>query len=303
MVMETIYLSNKGKNIEANVCALGFFDGFHLGHQELVKTVKAEADNSGLKKAVLTFDQNPKDFLNNQNDGYLMSLEDKEVYLEEQGFDYLFVFEFNEITARLQPEEFIQQYLIANNTKTVVCGTDFHFGYRGKGDFNCFRNFSNLECKIVQPLLADNKKIASRTIKNLLKQGNIKKANHQLGYNYSIQGPVIKGRQIGRTIGFPTANIDYFNYLLPAVGVYAGYLYHNNQKYLGMISIGYNATFDVLSKVSLEVHIIDFAADIYGEKVRVEFVDRIRNPEQFESKERLIEQLNLDKIRIIEMLG
>lgn len=301
MVMEVIRIKVGQKiNIEESCVALGFFDGLHVGHLELLDKVIEITKTSPLKKALMTFDKHPKSFLTKQDFYYLSSLEDKIAILEEYGFDYLLLIVFDEEVANLLPEKFIDEYIIKQPIKSVVCGFDYHFGHFGFGTIKLLQEYAPdvYQTYVVEEKKEAGKKISSTYIRELLSQGNIAHVNTFLNRQYTIKGNVIHGRQIGRTIGFATANVDYGNYVLPKNGVYGVKVKVQEKVYFGMANIGYNPTFGDLQKPSLEVHIFDFDEDIYDLTIETLFCNHIRDEVRFASKEALIEQLNKDRVSI-----
>lgn len=296
--MKIIYLNEQDNLFLKPSCvALGFFDGFHLGHLKLVKEVISVAKKNDLKKGLLTFDVQPKSFLTNQSFKYLMSLEDKIELLKKYNFDYLFVLRFNEALAKLEPVEFIKEYIIEAKIKHVVCGFDFHFGNHGLGDSNLLikNSNNNYQVTIIEKLEYENHKISSSYLRELLNNGDVETVTKLLNRPYSVSGEVIYGRQNGHKIGFPTANIDVKDYVLPQNGVYGAKVFIDDKVYLGMANLGFNPTFKTLSKVSLEVNIFDFDEDVYGKVITIAFIKKIRAEKKFESVNKLIEQLNKDK--------
>ncbi len=298
--MEIIYLDGQKINIKDPVCsAIGFFDGLHLGHMALVNEVIHQAQKKGYKKALMTFDHYPLYVLGKiDEERYLTSMDDRKCLLEQMGIDYLFVIRFTKDVAALSPQDFIEKYLIQCHVQHVVCGFDFRFGSRNLGDAKTLQADSRLSVSVIDEVLYQNEKISSTRIRNHLERGQIDDLNALLGRQYSVRGKVVKGRQIGHTIGFPTANVDYQSYFLPVNGVYAVKVYLHDKAYIGMCNIGYNPTFTSLEKPSLEVNIFDFSEDIYGEQLIVEFYQLIRKEKSFQSKDELIQQLNQDKLYV-----
>lgn len=299
--MEIIYLNEQNDfKIQPSCVALGFFDGFHLGHLKLVDKVIEISKRDNLKKSLFTFDIQPKAYLTNQPFKYLMSLEDKIKLLESYEFDYLFVLHFNHNIAKLAPEKFIQDFIIKSKIKHVVCGFDFHFGNHGLGNSDILKANSQdaYQVTVIEKLEYDHHKISSSYLKKLLANGDVELVTKLLGRPYCVSGKVIHGRQNGRKIGFPTANIDAKNYILPENGVYGAKVYFEDKVYLGMVNIGYNPTFKALLELSLEVNIFDFDKDVYGKVLTIAFIKKIRMEKKFDCVEGLIEQLKQDKQQI-----
>lgn len=298
--MEVIYLDQQEYKIKEDCCvALGFFDGFHVGHMALIEEVYHCCQKTKLKRALLTFDQHPSVIFEHQSFSYLNTLEDKIEILEELGFDYLFVVTFNQTFANLSPKQFIDNYLKKIRASIVVCGYDFRFGKNQEGDFETLKQ-AGLIVSVIDKISYRNHKISSSYIRELLQDGEIELANLLLQYYYQVKGKVIYGRQNGRTIGCPTANVDYAPYLILKRGVYAVKFIHQRITYIGMANIGYNPTLGALNQLSLEVNIFDFDQMIYGDEVTVVFYKRIRDEKKFDDVSLLVEQLDHDRKEIKE---
>lgn len=295
--MEVIYLKGQKLNMNEPICsALGFFDGLHIGHMALVEEVKRVAKDKNYKTALMTFDHHPLYVLGKiKEEKYLTSMDDRKRILEKEHIDYLFVIQFTKEVAQLSPQDFIQNYLIDLHIAHVVCGFDFHFGDKNKGSAQTLQECPYFDVSVINEVVYKGEKVSSTRLRMLLESGDIEEINALLKRQYQVIGKVIKGRQIGHHIGFPTANIDYASYLLPQKGVYAVKMYIDDETYLGMCNIGYNPTFHALDKVSLEIYILDFHQDIYNKDVVVEFYKKIRNEKKFDSKELLVEQLTKDQ--------
>lgn len=303
--MEIIRL-NKNSICKTKDCviAIGYFDGLHLGHMQLLNKVIEISQSSHLKKGFMTFNQHPKVVFENNNFQYLMSLEEKQKIIKKLGFDYFFIIEFDKEVAKSKPKEFIDNYIVKNHIQYVVCGFDFSFGDKGIGNVETLKLLANSRYKVevIKKYEIDHKKVSSSLIRNHIHDGKIEQANRLLSRPYRITGKVIHGRKNGHKIGFPTANIEVGNYVILKNGVYAVYVYINKQKYKGMANIGMNPTFGSLDKISLEVHIFDFDLDIYDEVVDVDFIDYIRDEIHFRHIDDLIRQLNKDMEYINQLL-
>ena len=281
--MEIIHLSvDTSMQVYDSVCALGFFDGVHLGHQQLLKEVEHIAKEKGLKKAIMTFSVHPKQILENNDYHYLMSLSEKINILKQWQFDYFYIIDFDQTVANLKPNTFLQNYIINHQIKHVVCGFDFHFGKKGMGDVHALQENKSFDVTVIEEYSEDALKVSSSYIKKLLNEGNIEKANHLLTRFYRVSGQVIYGLQNGRKIGV--------------------YITIKGKQYKGMANIGYNPTVGLIDNLSLEVNIFDFDQDIYGEDVDVDFVFRVRDEKKFKSLNHLKEQLQKDKKHIDQFL-
>ncbi len=283
--------------------AMGYFDGLHLGHQALANKVKDFAASHHIASALMTFSPNPLITLGKMDvEHHLTSFNDRAKLLEKMEVDYFIIVNFDKKVSELSPEDFFEKFIEPLNIKCLVCGFDYHFGFKGKGNGTMLKDLArdHFEVYIQEEITIDNQKVSSTRIQKALREGQVDIAHQLLGRPYSIHGKVIKGRQIGRTIGFPTANVNYGDYAIPQNGVYAVKIKVDEHMYTGMCNIGYNPTFDSLDHASLEVNIFDFDQDIYGKEVRVYFYSMIRQEVKFSSPNELITQLNKDKQQILD---
>ncbi len=290
--------------------ALGFFDGLHRGHQALLEQLEATAKEKGLKKAVMTFDPHPSVVLNpkQKRTTYLTPLDDKIALLGEYDIDYCLVVNFSSRFAEVSPDEFVQSYLAKNHARAIIAGFDFTFGKYGKGNMAMMQEYqSQFECITVGKKELNDEKISTTAIRNALKSGDLAKANEQLGYRYRIKGTVVQGEKRGRTIGFPTANIEPSDdYVLPTKGVYAVSLVIGSKEkvYRGVCNIGVKPTFhEDLPQVVIEVNIFDFEENIYGERVTIYWHHFIRPELKFDGIDPLVAQMNQDKERAKYLLA
>jgi len=281
--------------------ALGYFDGVHKGHQKVILKAKEIAENTGMKSAVMTFHPHPLVVLRKQQEiEYLTPLEEKIKLIEQLGVDILFVVEFTKEFASLLPQQFVDEFIINLNVKHVVAGFDFTYGHLGKGTMETmpFHSREQFLHTTVEKLTDHDRKVSSSLIREVIRSGDVAYADTLLGRPHFVTGTVIHGDKRGRTIGFPTANIDVEdNYLLPPTGVYAVSILIDGQVYEGVCNIGYKPTFkdEKALKPSIEVHIFDFHNEIYGKKVSVSWYKRLRSEQKFHNIEELIEQISKDK--------
>ncbi|MBI5974914.1 bifunctional riboflavin kinase/FAD synthetase [Staphylococcus canis] len=289
---------------------LGFFDGLHLGHQSLFQKLDEVAKAKGLKKAIMTFDPHPSVVLNpkQKRTTYLTPLEDKIEMLEEKDIDYCIVVNFSSRFADVSPEEFVKDYLIKNHAQVIIAGFDFTFGKYGKGNMAMMQEyFDHLECITVSKQDLNGEKISTTAIREALLTGNLSEANEALGYRYRIKGTVVQGEKRGRTIGFPTANIQPSDdYVLPAKGVYAVSMKigSSDKVYRGVCNVGVKPTFhDDLPQVVIEVNIFDFDENIYGERVVIDWHHYLRPELKFDGIDPLVAQMNQDKERAKYLLA
>lgn len=282
--------------------SLGMFDGVHLGHQYILKELTNKGQENDYETAVLTFWPHPR-FVFNPNDDLklLNTIEEKTQLIEKLGIDNLFLKEFDEDFRNLTGEEFVRQILIDQlNVKYLVVGYDHSFGKNKSGNFQLLETFSqelDFEVEQMEAINIHNKTISSTKIRTALQEGKIIEANEMLGYYYPISGKVVHGKKIGRTIGFPTANIEFDSIkLLPKKGAYIVEVFIDNQFHKGMLSIGTNPTVNG-EKLTVEVYILNFNEDIYGKDIHIRFRDFLHEEIKFENLEKLIEKLEDDKKR------
>ena len=210
-VIEVTHPIQKDQLINENVAmAFGFFDGMHRGHDKVFQALNQKAEENNLKKAVMTFDPHPSVVLNpeRKRTTYLTPLSDKLEMIEQHDVDYCIVINFSSRFASVTSEEFIQEYVINNNVKEVIAGFDFTFGKFGKGNMTVLQESNDFKTTIVGKQELDSEKISTTAIREALTEGNLRKANEELGYLYRIKGTVVQGEKRGRTIGFPTANVQ-----------------------------------------------------------------------------------------------
>ena len=282
------------------VLSLGMFDGVHFGHISIINLLKSVAQENNLETAILTFWPHPRKVFNPNDELKLLNtLNEKLNLLENANLDVVFLKSFDENFRNLTGEEFIRQILVQKlNVKHIIIGHDHVFGKNKSGNFELLQKLSKELDFVVQQLDAVKEgefNISSTKIRNYLANGNIIGANKMLCYHYSVSGKVIDGKKLGRTIGYPTANIEVDELkLLPKKGAYIVEVYVKNKFYKGMLSIGTNPTVNG-DKLTVEVYILDFNKDIYGEEITVKFRDFLHEEIKFESLEKLIERLDEDK--------
>ena len=270
---------------------LGFYDGFHLGHMSLFN--KALENNAHV--GIMTFDISPKNYLNH-NEGWpsLLSLSDKVDFLEKIGFDYFYILRLNDELLNMTCNEFIKEILKRINPKKIYCGQDYTFGRFGAGTPDDLKEIFDVE--VVNILKLEDKKISTHDVIVNIEKGKIEKANELLGRNYSLIGLVVEGNKVGSSIGFPTANLKLdFNYVLPAIGVYAGYAVYMGRRYKAIISVSTHPSIFELKAPIIEVHFINFEGNLYGKEIKVEFARYLRDIIKFNSLDELKEQLSKDK--------
>lgn len=291
-------------------CALtiGNFDGVHLGHQQILQRLLAKANALNLPSVVMTFEPQPREFFAKKQNNLtaparLMRLRDKIHALKEIGIDYLLCVRFNQQFAQLQPEQFIQQLLVDKlNVKYLSVGDDFQFGYKRSGNFSILQNAGqhfHFEVEDFHSHCLAEERISSSLIRQALQNDDLTLAEQMLGKPYTICGRVAHGNKLGRTIGFPTANIMLNRLVTPIQGVYAVKVATTYGIFNGIANVGNRPTING-TKPLLEVHILDFNRSIYGEAVEVSFLKKIRNEVKFPSFEALREQIEKDRQQAVE---
>lgn len=284
------------------VATIGFFDGVHLGHQFLLRHVRETARKNGMKSLVITFREHPSESLNREVKPQLITTYEERIGLiAENGIDYGYILDFNQEMARLTSNDFIRKYLYKRlNVKILIIGYDHHFGSDTSNRFEAYQA-SGLKYGIDVQLapqftLPHYDHISSSTIRKLIQEGDMECANRLLGHPYSFNGTVITGHQIGRNIGFPTANINILgtNKVLPKEGVYAVKAKVNDKEHLGVANWGRRPTFELGGQPVLEVHLLDFNDNIYSQTAEISFMKYIREEKQFSSPEELQRNVQYD---------
>ncbi len=284
------------------VVTIGTFDGVHVGHQKILSRIIELARKHGGKSVLITFWPHPRFVLNNGHGDLklLSTFEEKASYLRKLGIDHLVKIPFTKSFSENSSEAFIQKILVEKiGTRKLVIGYDHKFGKNREGSFEHLKANEaqyGFEVEEISRQDIDDVGVSSTKIRKALEEGEIDIANEYLGRFYSLAGNVIAGQQLGRSLGFPTANIQLIDSykLVPGDGVYAVEVMHKAHLYHGMLNIGYRPTVDGVSKV-MEVHIFNFNEDIYNQEIRIFFVKKIRNEKKFSGVDELKLQLMRDK--------
>ncbi len=271
---------------------VGAFDGFHKGHAELLRICRENAD--GDNWGVVTFDPHPSEFLGTHRS--LFTLEEKEFIRRVLNIPNMFVLKFDAELMRMTPENFWRSLRERLNVDGLVMGSDFRFGHGRAGNAESLRDMAIADgvkrVKIV-PLL-DKKEYSSSTIRENVSAGKIHEAGKFLGYPFFMMSRIIHGNERGRTIHFPTANLDVSGRFIPAYGVYSSAVLVNGSWHCGALSIGNNPTFGDIHETRAEIHILDFHGDVYGEKLLTLILNRVRDIHTFADKEALMTQIGHD---------
>ncbi len=301
--MRTIFYPTVNEVLAGHFAAtIGFFDGVHCGHRFLIEQLKEIALTKELQSMVITFERHPRQVLHSAWQPQLLSsLAERTELLKSTGIDTVVVLRFDEAMAALSARQFMQQVLSNDlHVKTLLTGYDNRFGHdRSEGftEYVAYGLEMDIDVVACTPYDVEGTPVSSSVVRRLLTEGNVAKAARCLQRSYTLTGQVVHGEQIGRTLGFPTANIQLEDNsrLVPAAGVYAVNLRINGDKtsYQGMMNIGTRPTFEG-HRQTLEVNIFDFHHDIYGQRVSVAFIERLRAERHFDSPEELIKQMEHD---------
>lgn len=291
------------------VVTTGTFDGVHIGHQQVISRLKEAAARINGETVLLTFFPHPRMVLFPERKQLLLNTpEEKAALLEKTGIDHLIVHPFTREFSMLSSKDFIEDILVKKlGTRRLVIGHDHHFGRNREGSFDHLRQFGpvyGFEVEEIPAQEVENIGVSSTKIRQALEAGDVATAASFLGYSYQLAGTVVKGRQLGRTIGFPTANIlvTDSNKMVPADGVFAVRIHRKSETLNGMMNIGMRPTVDGHSR-TIEVNILDFDADIYGETLILEFIKRIRDEKKFDGLEALKQQLENDRLATREIFA
>lgn len=303
---QSIFDYNKEKK---SILTLGTFDGVHIGHQKILKKLVKESLLKNCESVLLTFFPHPRMVLKQDTQIQLLNtIEEKTLLIEKNGIDNLIIHPFDARFSELSAEDFVKKILVDQlNLSKIIIGYDHKFGKNRSADINDLIFLGekyNFEVEQISAKEIDDISISSTKIRKALLEGNIDLANSYLGYNYNLSGKVIDGKKIGRTLSFPTANLnvteDYK--LIPKNGVYIVASQIDNKKVFGMMNIGNNPTLEGTSR-SIEIHFFDFNKDIYNQDISVELISKIRNEHKFDSLESLKNQLNKDRLYSLDFIS
>ena len=285
----------RNTNLEQLPCVvtIGNFDGVHLGHQALLDEVKKRAHDLKLESAVITFEPNPKDYFSqNKPQTRISSLREKIELFNEIKIDRVHIIKFNQEFSKVTANEFISVLIKKLKVKEIIIGEDFCFGKGREGGIKQL-SASSMKLNIKNKILIDGKRISSTLIRNLLANDKLDEANKYIGRPYSISGKVVHGEKRGRKIGFPTANIHMRHNRPPLKGVFAVKF----QNHFGVANLGIRPSIKGEKKLQLEVHLLNFSSDLYGQHVSVIFLKKLRDEKKFKSLDELKEQIKLDVIK------
>lgn len=292
-----------------SVVTIGTFDGVHIGHQKIIKKLTKKASEKDLISVVLTFFPHPRMVLQqNSSIKLLNTIAERKEILSALGLDYIYVQEFTTDFADLTAREFVKTILVDQlKAKHIIIGYDHHFGKNRAANIDDLRTFGtefDFQVEEISAQDVEDVAVSSTKIRNALKSGDIQTATAYLGYNYYINGTVVEGKGIGKKMTFPTANInvDEIYKLIPKNGVYAVSSHYRGKTIYGMMNIGINPTFEA-DKRTIEAHFFDFNENLYGQNLKINFLDRLRDERKFESVEALMAQLTQDRTHAKQIIA
>lgn len=279
--------------------AIGFFDGVHVGHREVLRKTATEARREQMAASAMTFDPHPREVLGRGGRiSYITPLSEKLEQMAACGLDRCYLLTFNRELSELSPADFVDRVLKPLGAEAVVVGFNFTFGRYGGGNVDSLRQFGQglFRVSVVKPFLMDGVKVSSTLIREMIYQGSMDRVNELLGRPYRLAGTVVHGLGRGRTIGIPTANVEPSDrYVIPGNGVYAVDVRIGGDRYRGVMNIGVKPTFaDDPPEPTLEVHLLGFDGDLYGQRVQIDFLARIRDEQKFSGVDALIAQIRRD---------
>lgn len=297
----TIFHStSEAKNFlkQGSCVAIGNYDGFHFGHQAIVKSLIQKAQEKKLKSALLTFEPHPVKLLAPEVAPLLINtLKQKLELIGEYGLDAIVAQNFDQKFSKIKPEDFFKKYLINDlNAQFVTVGHDFTFGEKRSGTIETLEHLAqknHIDVKIVEAKMLANTLVSSSLIRKLIKDGNVKLASKMLTRPFFIDGHVVQGHNRGTALGIHTANLTTENELIPSDGVYASFVRLNNKTFTSVTNIGFNPTFDNQTR-SIETHILDFNQNIYDKNIRLFFIEKIREEIKFATPTALVQQIEKD---------
>ncbi len=302
--MITIKSINEINNIKRSVVTIGNFDGIHKGHEVLIKKAVEYGKKNNIKSIVFTFENHPANYFVNNSIRNIISNEERINRLNKLGVDLVISIPFDKYMTKISAQDFVEKILVDKlGVEKIIVGDDFTFARNKEGNTDLLKNLSErykYSLEVIKAIKINGTRISSTYIRNLVSQGDVYAVDEYLGYNYQLEGKVIHCKQLGRTIGFPTANIEVDkDVLIPKNGIYATRINIEGQIYFGATNIGFNPTVNG-SKLSIETNILQFNEDIYGKIIKIEFLERIRDEKKFSSLDELKNQLKRDTNYVFE---
>lgn len=301
-----IFKENLPLPYEGTVVALGNFDGLHIAHMQIIRNGIQYAKEHGLKAGVLLFEQNTKNFTERKRVELITPNSAKLELLERENVDFVVMRRFTKEVMSKSPEAFVEFLVDKLNVKAVCCGYNYSFGYMAAGRVDTLRFLCQrygVEVLVTDQVCIDETVVSSTQIRKCIIDGDMEMTEEMLGRRFCVEGPVVKGFQNGRKLGFPTANVCYDEAMaIPKEGVYAGITYVNGKRLKSVINVGNNPTFGA-DKVTIESHILDYNENLYGEYIRVSFAKRLRGEIKFDSLAELKQQINEDAqlVRVMDL--
>lgn len=301
---------NEVQQITNPILTVGTFDGVHIGHQKIISRLNEIAAEKGGESVLLTFHPHPRKVLFPDDDSLKLinTIEEKTALLDQFGLDHVVYMAFEKQLSRMSPVEYVRDILVNKlGVNTIVIGYDHQFGRNREGNIELLRELGpiyDFEVIEISAQEIDEIAVSSTKVRKALEHGNIHASREFLGHNFTLTGEVVKGQQIGRQIGFPTANISISDKtkIIPGNGVYAVKGNVNGKELSGMLNIGNKPTVGETEEVTIEVHFFDFSEDLYGAGVTLTFVERVRSEQKFENLEALTQQLRRDKQEVQHIL-
>ncbi len=294
------------------VLTIGTFDGVHQGHKAILQKVTEHAKAVNGESVLITFDPHPRKLLfPHQPLGIITPLSQKLQLIADAGIQHIVVVPFTKEFSEFSAQQYIEDFLVKRfRPHSIVIGYDHRFGHDRRGDLSLLEQYAaqyHYELIEIPAQLIDDATVSSTKIRHAINNGDMEYVNHMLGRNYALSGIVVHGNQLGRTIGYPTANLQPSDkeQIIPGIGIYAIYAIHDNIQYSAMLSIGYNPTVTDKKELRIEANIFDFDKDIYGQPLTIIFIKRLRGEEKFSSLEALKGQLHKDKevtLKVIDSL-
>ena len=299
-------LKNALSNYQS-ILTLGTFDGIHQGHKKIISKLTTESKKNNLRSIILTFFPHPRNVVSSEKVKLISTIDEKIEIFSKLEIDELIIQDFNKSFSNIGAEEFIKLLVDNLNLKKIIVVYNHRFGKNRLADINVLRDFSfkyDFEVVEIKAFEVEKIKISSTNIRNAINEGNIDVCNNYLGYSFNINGIVVKGKSIGKSIGFPTANINIAEEykIIPKNGVYLVLCFFERTKHHGMMNIGFNPTFGS-NKKTIEVNIFDFNKDLYGKNIKIEFLKFIRDEIKFDNVKMLKNQLNIDRENCIKHIN
>lgn len=311
--MKTVFGIDDIEKDDNTVLTIGTFDGVHIGHREILHKLTQNAEELNCRSVVATFEPHPRKVVGGRGEVPILTvLDEKREIMNDLGIDVLLVIKFTPEFSRQSPEEFFKNYVLDKiGLRKIIIGYDHKFGKGRHGDIEMLEELSrqyNFDVEQCDAVKVEPGRVSSSEIRKLIQNGDVKTANELLGRFYSFSGRVVDGDKRGSRIGYPTANIIIADpaKLIPPTGVYTVRVVIDKQKYFGMMNIGIRPTFIEDGNEIVEVNIFDFNEDIYGKKLKVEVIERIRGEKKFDSSDELIARIKKDKeesLGIISKMG